>query len=175
MKFRLQSEIRKPRARTADAYMMVEALVYIGVVFVLLGIGYMAMYRCIDNSVALRRNADDIANALRAGERWRADVRAASSEIRLDAGAAGQILHLLTGRGEIDYRFATGAVFRRVGEGSWVCLLPNVKASSMAAEPRQIVKAWRWELELQPQIKATVKPGRVLPLFTFLAVPQKAQ
>ena len=35
------------------AYMLTEALVYIGVLFVLLGVGYAALYRCIENSVAL--------------------------------------------------------------------------------------------------------------------------
>src|SRR4029077_12950063 len=55
-------------------YLLTEALVYIGLLFVILGVGYLAMDRSIDNSVLLRRNADDIANALHAGERWRADV-----------------------------------------------------------------------------------------------------
>jgi hypothetical protein len=43
----------------------------------------------------------------------------------------------------------------------------------MAADQRQYVTAWRWELELQPRAKGSVKPGRVRPLFTFLAVPER--
>ena len=62
-------------------YLLIEALVYIAVVVTLLGVAYAAMYRCVDRSFALRRNADDITSALHAGERWRADVRAATSRV----------------------------------------------------------------------------------------------
>ena len=43
----------------------------------------------------------------------------------------------------------------------------------MTADPREYVTAWRWELELQPRATGSVKPGRVRPLFTFLAVPER--
>jgi len=43
----------------------------------------------------------------------------------------------------------------------------------MAADPRERVVAWRWELELRPRPSGSVKPGRIRPLFTFLAVPEK--
>src|ERR1041384_5004380 len=65
------------RGSRVQGYLMVEALVYIGVVFVVLGVGYAALYRCIDNSAVMRRTANDITKAMHAGERWRADVRAA--------------------------------------------------------------------------------------------------
>jgi hypothetical protein len=41
-------------------YLLVECLAYIGVLFVLLGVSYLALFRCINNSVALRRNAEDL-------------------------------------------------------------------------------------------------------------------
>ena len=56
MKTHLSSPAQSPPAGNR-AYLMIEALVYIAVVFVLLGAGYAAMYRCVDNSIALRRNA----------------------------------------------------------------------------------------------------------------------
>src|SRR5215813_10617322 len=59
---------RRRALRSSRAYMMVEALVYIGVLFLLLGVGYVALYRCIDASTALRRNAADIGKALQTGE-----------------------------------------------------------------------------------------------------------
>ena len=65
--------------RSRDASFLIEALVYFSVVVVLLAIAYMALDRCIGNSIALRRAADDIGNALRTGERWRADVRNSTS------------------------------------------------------------------------------------------------
>ena len=126
-------------------YLLTECMVYLGVVFILLGTGYTALYRCMDNSVALRRNADDIADALHAGERWRADVRSAAGPLRLENTAAGQILLLPGPRGEVAYRFSAGALFRRLGSGPWAPLLASVKSSSMAPDPRQKVTAWRWE------------------------------
>jgi len=160
-------------SRGRRAYLMIEALVYIAVIVALLGAGYAAMYRCIDSSLALRRNADDIANALHAGERWRADVRAAASQIHVEDTDAGQLLYLESARGSAIYRFSTNAIFRRLGEGPWVRLLPNVKSSSMAADRREHVTAWRWELELATRTQGSVKPGRVRPLFTFVAVPER--
>lgn len=152
-------------------YLLIEALIYIAVLTALLGVGYSAMYRCIDSSIALRRNADEIAGALQAGERWRADVRSAASPVRLENTDAGQFLYLDGPRGAVTYRFATNAVSRQLGGGPWVCLLPRAKSSNMTADPREHVTAWRWELELQPRQSGSVKPGRVRPLFTFLAVP----
>ena len=154
-------------------YLLIEALVYIAVLMTLLGVGYAAMYRCVDSSIALRRNADDIASALHAGERWRADVRAATSLVRVENTDAGELLHLEGARGAVVYRFATNAVFRSVNAGTWVRLLDSVKSSSMTADRREYVTDWRWELELQPRAKGSVKPGRVRPLFTFLAVPER--
>ena len=154
-------------------YLLIEALVYIGVIVALLGVAYAATYRCIDRSIALRRNADDITSALHAGERWRADVRAAASQVRLEPTDAGQLLYLGGPSSAVAYCFATNAVSRRVGTGSWVRLLGNVKSSAMTADRREYVTAWRWELEIQPRATGSVKPGRIRPLFTFLAVPER--
>jgi hypothetical protein len=131
------------------------------------------MYRCIDRSIALRRNADDITGALHAGERWRADLRAATSQVHVETTDAGQLLHLDGPGGTVIYRFATNTVCRRAGAGSWVQLLSSVKSSTMSADPREYVTAWRWELEIQPRATGSVKPGRIRPLFTFLAVPEQ--
>jgi hypothetical protein len=156
------------------AYLLTEALVYIGVVFVILGIGYVAMYQCIDHCIVLRRNADDIVRTLDAGEWWRADVRAANSGARLEGAGENQVLHVQGARGSVDYRFADGVVFRRLGSGDWARVLDRVKSCSFQAESRANISVWRWELELEPRLKGAMKPGRVRPLFTFLAVPQAA-
>ena len=158
-------------ARRTAGYLLVEALVYIGLVFLLLGIGSAALYRCIDNSVALRRNADDILRAVHAGELWRADVRAATGGISWDKTGLQPVLRLAGAQGETEYRYDSGAVFRKTGTSPWSRILDQVKASAMAPEPRPGVTAWRWELELQPKTRGSFKPGRVRPLFTFLAVP----
>ena len=162
-----------PASRRRQAFLMAETLVYIGLLFLVLGIGYVAVYRSIDNSAVLSRNAADIANAVHAGERWRADVRSAR-DIRWQSDAGSAVLRLTGGPNQVDYRFADGVVFRRLDSGTWIRLLDHVKASEMAFEPRAGVGVWRWELELLPRAKASVKASRVRPLFTFLAVPAKA-
>jgi hypothetical protein len=161
------------RGSGEQGYLLIEALVYIAVIVALLGAGYAAMYRCVDSSIALRRNADDITGALHAGERWRADVRTATSQPRVENTDAGQLLYLEGARGTVVYRFTTNAVFRSVSGGPWAHVLEHVKASVMAPDKRENVTAWRWELEIQPRAKGSVKPGRVRPLFTFLAVPEQ--
>ena len=155
-------------------YMLTEALVYIGLLMIVLGVGYQAMYRCIYNSVVLRRNAEDITRALHAGERWRADVRAADQSVRIETAGDAHLIHLLGATRQVAYRFADSSLYRRLGSGPWVQILGRVKASSFEADPRPNVSAWRWELELQPQSKGTIKVGRIRPLFTFLAVSPAA-
>ena len=168
----LRSPVPDRRPRSArGGYLLTEALVYIGCLFVILGVGYMAVERCMDHSVVMRRNAEDVARALEAGERWRADVRAAIGPLRLALADSEQVVSIPAAKGEIAYRFSDSAVSRRVGANPWITVLANVKASVMQAEPRGNVRAWRWELELQPRAKASVRAARVRPLFTFLAVP----
>jgi type II secretory pathway pseudopilin PulG len=156
----------RPALRAA-AFTIIEAIVYISVLLVLLGAAYMAMYRCIDRSVALRRNAGALTSALEAGERWRADVRSARGPVQIDK----DLLRIPTSRGEIAYRFEDHSVLRRISSNSWVSLLDGVKTSDMQSDQRQEVTAWRWDFELLPVRKDTADTNRFHPLFTFLAVP----
>src|ERR1041385_3687394 len=119
------------KSKVLSGYMLVETLVYVGVSVLLLGIGFAAMYQCIDNSVGLRRSSDDITSALHAGERWRADVRATIKPIRLENLPTEQLLHLPGAQMEILYRYSEGVIFRRVGPGAWTQLLTNIKSSTM--------------------------------------------
>jgi hypothetical protein len=159
--------------RSSVGYMLTEALVYIGLVFLLLGIGYVAMYRCIDSSVALQRNADDILGAVHAGEQWRTDIRLAERGVSWDE-TGEPFLRLKGATNVIDYRFTEGSVYRREDPGPWSKVLDHVASSTMEREARPAVTVWRWELELQTKVHGSFKPGRVRPLFTFLAVPARA-
>jgi hypothetical protein len=71
----------------------------------------------------------------------------------------------------VEYRYANGELYRRLDSGPWGRVLDRLKSSVMQSDPRPRVSAWRWELELQPQAKGSVKASQVRPLFTFLAVP----
>jgi hypothetical protein len=165
---------RFPDLHDERGYLLMEALVYIGLVFLLLGIGSAALYRCIDNSVGLRRNADDVTQMLHAGELWRADIRAATRRALWDSSSGQPLLRLERAQGEVDYRYVEGAVYRRVDNGAWSRILDRVKSSDMRQDIRPTVTAWRWELELQTRTRGSLQPGRVRPLFTFLAAPPAA-
>lgn len=149
-------------------YLLIEALVYIGAVFVLLAVGYVALDRFLDSSVALRRSTGDVAKVLNAGELWRTEVRAAGKQVRLEQTPVGPVLQLTGGRETVAYHFSTNVVLRRVGGGAWVPVLTRVKSSVMEPDTRGGVRAWRWELELRPNSRQT---SQIRPLFTFLAVP----
>ena len=161
-------------SRRERGYLLTEVLVYIGLVFLLMGIAYAAMSRLVDNSVALRRNADDVIRSVHAGERWRADLRAASRVVHLENSGDEQILHLDGDHGVVEYSYAAGGLFRRNGAEAWFPVLDRVKSSTMQLDPRPGVNAWRWELELQPQNRGSFKSGRIRPLFTFLSVSPSA-
>lgn len=153
--------------KTNRGMALIELLVYMSVLLVLMGVGYAAFYRCLDNTTALRQSSDDIVNALHAGEDWRGDVRKAA-RVRLDSTPAEQILHLFGPHGEVDYRFAANAVSRRIGDNPWSPFLSRVQSTAFVSDSRRDVTAWRWELELQPHKK---RISRIRPLFTFIAVP----
>ena len=161
---------RLPSPRTSRAFLLIDCLVYVALLFLLLALAFAAYYQAFDNSKRLHRSAADIARAVNAGERWRADVRAVTSPPRLEQAGAETVLRLPRAQGDVLYTFRDGAVFRRDAgrpKSGWMPFLPEVKSSRMSPDSRQQVTAWRWELELASAKKAP----RVKPLFTFEAVP----
>jgi len=147
--------------KTERGYMLLEMLVYIAVLAVVLDLSFAAYYRYDLYTRDLRRNADDIVRVMRAGERWRDDVRDATAPPHsIDNGVA-----IPQKSGEIDYVFADSTIWRQVA-GVRSIALKRVKTSTMSVDPRQQVNAWRWELELTSPKKIVL----VRPLFTFTAV-----
>ena len=69
-----------PCIRRQAGVLLVECLVYIAVFGVLLGGGTAVFYFCWDHTQAMVYTTDEITSALHAGERWRADVRAATTD-----------------------------------------------------------------------------------------------
>ena len=149
---------------------LIECMVYIAVFAILLGGGTAAFYFCWDHTRAVIYATDDIASALRAGERWRADVRAATGTISIETRDAGEMVRLPQKETEIVYHFEAGEVRREIPAlNQSQLLLPKVKSSQMQADARGAVSAWRWELELTSRRKETRLPLR----FTFAAVQTK--
>src|SRR5262245_12350815 len=85
--------------RQLRGFSLIEMLVYIGLLMLLVGIGSIASLRCEQSSIAMRRNVDDIAGALRAGEQWRADVRSARGPLSLASSPVEQTLRWQSARG----------------------------------------------------------------------------
>jgi type II secretory pathway pseudopilin PulG len=150
------------------AFSLIEMLVYISVLAVLMGCGYAALYRCIDSSTALRRNAEDIARTIRAGENWRADIRAAT-RVTLETDEPTAVLRVEGSDHTIRFRISGKVLSRQLEDGDWQPVLDNVKSSWFFKEQRGDIDAWRWELELEPRRK---RLHNMTPLFTFLAAPK---
>ena len=147
--------------KTQRGFSLIEMLVYIAVLTVVIELSFNVYYRYDQHTRDLRRNADDITRALRAGERWREDVRTAvAPPRRVDNGVV-----IPESSGEVAYLFVDGAVWRHA-PGSRMIALKEVKASTMSLDTRQRVRAWRWELELASPQKTVL----VRPLFSFTAV-----
>jgi len=158
------------RAHRLAGIMLIECLAYIAVFAILLGGATTVFYFCWDHTQAVIFSADDITSALRAGERWRADVRSATGSISVTATVAGEAVQIPEGEKEIIYRFESGEVRRQTTSSEYSeLLLPKVKTSQMKMDARGEVRAWRWELELAQRRKETNLPLR----FTFEAAQIK--
>ncbi len=150
---------------------LIECLVYISMWLVITGIAMAVFYKAWDNSKHLRHNADDVVQALHAGEQWRADVRSAISSLENAETGDTATFRIPTAKGAVVYSFTNGELRRQAAENTHPqVLLAHVKASRMLPDARRHVTAWRWELELQPVQK---KP-KMLPLFTFESVSSPA-
>ena len=158
------------KKRRAGGIMLVQCLVYIAVFAILLSVGFGAFYLCWNHSKAMLYATDDIGAALRAGERWRADVRAATGKISVEDTASGEVVRIPEPEKEVTYRFESGEVRREISTlKNSELVLQKVRASEMRMESRDGVPAWRWELVLNER-----RPETQLPLlFTFEAAQMK--
>jgi hypothetical protein len=159
-----------PKSRRIAGILLVECLVYIAVFAILTSIGLGAFYLCWNQSKAVIYATDDIGASLRAGERWRADVRGATGRISIESTPAGELLRIPHGKDEVFYSYHNGAIRRKLASASSPELLfANVTASQMSDEVRGGVTAWRWELQLPLRRPETQFPL----LFTFEAAQTK--
>lgn len=152
--------------RRQRGIMLVEALMYLAVTALLVGLGMMLFLRCLGTATGLSRNADDIAGATRLGELWRADLRLATAPPRL-ADANTNELIIPQRAGEVAYRFAERGISRRAaGETDWMLRLERVIRANWNSSPRAGVAVWHFDLELKTQ-----RPhARLRPLFSFIGV-----
>jgi Tfp pilus assembly protein FimT len=153
-------------SRRAAGVLLIECLVYIAIYGTLTGVGFAAFYLCWNQSRAVVFATDDIANALRTGERWRADIRSAVGPIALESAAGHQTVRIPETGKEVVYRFAGNEVHRETSvSANSELLLSRVNTSVMSHAPRDGAIAWRWEVQVSER-----RPEPQLPLlFTFEA------
>ena len=152
----------------ASGIMLVECLVYIMVVIVVLGLAFVLFYKAFDHCIGLRRNAEDITSALRAGERWRQDIRDASGALTKVPSDPRPMWRVPQAEADVYYLQEEGSIWRFASSNSVPEeVLSHVRTSEMRNEKRQEVECGAWTVELKPRRKGP----RVRPVFHFLAVP----
>ncbi len=157
--------------RRQSGILLAECLVYIAVFFILFGIATATFYVCWNHTHAIVYAADQVESAVRAGEHWRTDIRAATGPISVETADNGETIHIPENGREILYRFHDHQVERQATSSPTPeVILHLVKSSDMKADIRGGVAGWRWEVEVSPRRKETHFPL----LFTFEAVPNKS-
>ena len=163
----------------------VELLAYMILFAAFLAFAYRVVHVNASESRAIHNNASDIIRVIKAGERWRQDIREAvslpqvtQSSLSNPQKAAEKIqvtyLQIVKSSHTIWYAFREGSVYRKDGRqpDHWAVVLEETAASStMTSERRGQTVAWRWELEL----KATREAALTRPLFSFISVPRNVQ
>lgn len=157
-------------AKRCDAFLMIDCLLYIALLSVITGFAFAAFYKCMDIHRDLNRNATDIVRALKAGERWRSDIRESIAAPQFLKEGDFAALEVPKSSGVVVYLFSNGSVWRQENlQAPWKEFLSGIKASRMERSPRERVVAWTWELELRSRKQIVRMP----PLFSFVAVSPK--
>jgi len=165
-----QDSIENKRHRT-QAFMLMECLVYLGVWLVVASVGFALFYQVYTQSKYLTRGIDDVAQTLRAGEQWRAEVRQSTVAPHWEPQSTGTgwDFTLENDGGRIIYRFTGTNVLRSTTtDPHWREVLGRVKASAIERDETPHTLSWRWELELAPRAQR----AKVEPRLTFQAVPR---
>ena len=99
--------------RNRRGFLLLDCVMYLALLALILGMTYAAFYRAHENAQNLDRNAAALVRALRAGERWREDVRSATAPPRVREDAGEMLLELPQAAGVVRYRFHEGTVSRQ--------------------------------------------------------------
>ncbi len=157
-------------SRCSRGSTLIEVLCYLAVIGLVTSMAMATLFQLIRQSSSLRRNCEEIAAAVKAGETWRADIRRATPAPSPNR-PEGQLVMNAPGR-TIIYTIKDGTVWRKAGaDAPEEALLRGVKSSRFAAAHRRSVTAWVWELEL----KTSSKTAPTKPLFSFTAVQPRLE
>jgi hypothetical protein len=157
---------QKRHGRADAGILLIECLVYIAVYAILLGVGTAAFFYCWDHTRATITTANEVESILRAGETWRADVRASTGKITVSEASGGEVIEIPESAGKVVYRCVDGQLLRENGSPNPRLLLEKIVHSTIQSEDRAGVAAWRWELDMAPPRQMPRFPIH----FTFLSV-----
>ena len=153
--------VRRDRPKFARGILLLDLMVYISLIAFILILTAVIFDRFLNQSAALRRNVSDIERALKAGERWRADVHTATAPPQL----TGNTMVIPQAGGDLVYQLGTNVTRKRPNSEMAESILTGVKSTQMILEQRTHASVWRWEIELDQRRKN----ARVRPLFSFMA------
>jgi hypothetical protein len=160
-------KITPHRTAKVRGVMLVEALVYMLLIIFVIGMAAAVFFEALRHTREVSGFAEDVARTLRAGERWREDVRHSTGPIERLNTAEGFEWHIPGEPGPVIYRLAEDALSRYESEETAATLLTGVKWSRMEMDEGGQVVSWRWELELRRRNERVRTPA----LFTFQAAP----
>ena len=147
--------------------MLIEAVVYLSLVFIVAGGASMVALKLTEQSKRLKEKTDLIARTLQVGEIWRKEIREATGPIVLIEEDGFIDLIVPADGDDIVYRYFENSLWRsgsRSEDASF--LFSKLQRSEMIQDQRGDVTSWRWELELPSEREV----ARVKPYFTFQAV-----
>jgi hypothetical protein len=154
--------LQRASKASARGILLFDLLVYISLLAFILILSAVVFEKFLDQSAALRRNISDIDRAMKAGERWRADVRSATGAPQLN----GNTMIIPQPNGDLVYELGPNVTRKRPSSDIIEPVLNGVRTNQMIFEQRTHAAVWRWEVELDHRRKN----ARVRPLFTFIAV-----
>jgi hypothetical protein len=154
--------IRSANNHHPRGILLIDLLVFISLVGFILILVAIVFDRFLNQSSSLRRNISDIDRALKAGERWRADIRAATATPQFNANA----LTIPHEAGNLIYTLGTNVTRKSANSELIETVLTGVRTNQIILEQRAHAAVWRWEIELDQRRKN----AKVRPLFTFMAV-----
>ena len=159
---------------------LIEMLVYIVLFSAFILVVFETYFSSKTVARGIQWKASAIIQVMYAGERWRQDIRDATSPPQIIQSSLpnpddlSDIIELTTLKiikpSETNwYTFRGDHVFRMSSllPTKWELVLDKVDSSKMVEKQRGEVTAWRWEVELK------AKKVPIQPLFTFLSVPKK--
>ena len=159
---------------------LIEMLVYIVLFSAFMLVVFETYFSSKTVARGIQWKASAIIQVMYAGDRWRQDIRDATSPPQIIQSSLPNpddlpVIIELTSLKIIKpsetnwYTFRGGHVFRMSSllPIKWELVMAKVDSSKMVEEQRGEVAAWRWEVGLK------AKKVPIQPLFTFLSVPKK--